>query len=90
MSSSCERHRVNRVDLQSHGRSPAADRPMRFETMGDDIAALITGLGLGRVAVMGFSARWAVALRTAIQHPELVSKLVLMSTVSSAAGGIRR
>src|SRR5919201_4576883 len=28
------------VDLQSHGRSPAADRPMRFEAMGDDIAGL--------------------------------------------------
>jgi pimeloyl-ACP methyl ester carboxylesterase len=27
------------VDLQSHGRSPAIDRPMRFETMADDIAA---------------------------------------------------
>jgi pimeloyl-ACP methyl ester carboxylesterase len=29
------------VDLQSHGRSPAANRPMTFEAMGDDIAALI-------------------------------------------------
>jgi pimeloyl-ACP methyl ester carboxylesterase len=28
--------RVIGVDLQSHGRSPAADRPMRFETMADD------------------------------------------------------
>ena len=32
--------RVIGVDLRSHGRSPAADRPMRFETMADDIAAL--------------------------------------------------
>jgi hypothetical protein len=43
------------VDLQSHGRSPAADRPMRFETMADDIAALIRTLGLERAAIMGFS-----------------------------------
>ena len=34
------------VDLQSHGRTPVADRPMRFETMADDIAALIRHLGL--------------------------------------------
>jgi len=33
---------------------------------------------------MGFSLGGAVALRTAIQHPELVSKLVLMSTVFQA------
>jgi alpha-beta hydrolase superfamily lysophospholipase len=43
------------VDLQSHGRSPATDRPMRFETMADDIEALIRSLGLERAAIMGFS-----------------------------------
>src|SRR3954468_7400825 len=60
------------VDLQSHGRSPAPDRPMRFETMADDIAELIGVLGLERAAVMGFSFGGGVALRTAIQHPQLV------------------
>ena len=35
-----EGRRVIGVDLQSHGRSPAVDRPMRFETMADDVAAL--------------------------------------------------
>src|SRR6202035_110745 len=47
--------RVIGVDLQSHGRSPAADRPMHFEMMADDIAALIEQLGIERAAVMGFS-----------------------------------
>src|SRR5262245_8292676 len=68
------------VDLQSHGRSPAADRPMGFETMADDIAALIPALGFDRAAVMGFSLGGGVALRTAIQHPEVVERLVLVST----------
>src|SRR5437867_4978370 len=74
------------VDLQSHGRSPAADRPMRFETMADDIAALIRSLGLERAAIMGFSLGGAVALRTAIQHPEVVERLVLVSTVFKRTG----
>lgn len=43
------------VDLQSHGRSPAADREMTFEAMADDIAALIKELGFEKAAVMGFS-----------------------------------
>jgi pimeloyl-ACP methyl ester carboxylesterase len=68
------------VDLQSHGRSPAADRPMRFESMADDIAALIRELGFERAAVMGFSLGGGVALRTGIQHPEVVDRLVLVST----------
>jgi pimeloyl-ACP methyl ester carboxylesterase len=74
------------VDLQSHGRSPVADRPMRFETMGDDIAALIRELGFERAAIMGFSLGGAVGLRTAIQHPEVVERLVLVSTVFKRQG----
>ena len=73
-------HRVIGVDLQSHGRSPAAHRVMRFETMADDIAELIATLGLERAAIMGFSLGGGVALRTAIQHPDAVERLVLVST----------
>jgi pimeloyl-ACP methyl ester carboxylesterase len=79
-------HRVVAVDLQSHGRSPAADRPMRFETMADDIDTLIRSLGLGRAAIMGFSLGGGVALRTGIQHPDVVERLVLVSTVFKRDG----
>jgi pimeloyl-ACP methyl ester carboxylesterase len=78
--------RVIGVDLQSHGRSPAADRPMHFEAMADDIAALVKTLKVERAAVMGFSLGGAVALRMAIQHPELVERLVLLSTVFKRSG----
>src|SRR5213076_2861640 len=74
------------VDLQSHGRSPAADRPMRFETMADDVAALVRSLGFERAAIMGFSLGGGVALRTAIQHPDMVERLVLVSTPFSRRG----
>ena len=74
------------VDLQSHGRTPAVDRPMRFDTMADDVAALIRHLGLEKADVMGFSLGGGVALRTAIQHPELVRRLVLVSAPFSDRG----
>src|SRR5438876_1233282 len=74
------------VDLQSHGRSPATDRPMRFEAMADDIADLIRSLGFERVAIMGFSLGGGVGLRTAIQHPDVVERLVLVSTVFKREG----
>jgi pimeloyl-ACP methyl ester carboxylesterase len=67
------------VDLQSHGRTPAVDRPMRFETMADDVAALIGHLGHEQADVMGFSFGGGVALRTAIQHPDSVRRLVVVS-----------
>jgi len=74
------------VDLQSHGRSPAADRPMTFEAMADDMAELIRSLGLRRAGIMGFSLGGGVALRTAIQHPDVVERLVLVSTVFKREG----
>jgi len=74
------------LDLQSHGRSPASDRPMRFETMGDDIASLIATLGFERAAIMGFSLGGGVGLRTAIQHRDVVERLVLVSTVFKRQG----
>jgi pimeloyl-ACP methyl ester carboxylesterase len=74
------------VDLQSHGRSPVAERKMTFEAMADDIAELIKKLGFERAAVMGFSLGGGVALRTGIQHPDVVERLVLVSTPFSNHG----
>jgi pimeloyl-ACP methyl ester carboxylesterase len=74
------------VDLQSHGRSPAAKRPMTWDAMAADIAAIIRELGFERAAIMGFSLGGGVALRTGIKHPDVVERLVLVSTVFKNTG----
>ena len=75
-----ERHRVVAVDLQGHGRTADVDRPISVETMAEDIAALIKKLGLEKPDVMGYSLGGGVALLVAARHPELVRKLVAVST----------
>jgi pimeloyl-ACP methyl ester carboxylesterase len=67
------------VDLQAHGRTVDIDRPLSFEAMADDIAALIHYLGFEKADVMGYSVGGEVALRAAIQHPEVVRKLIIVS-----------
>ncbi|MEU1606528.1 alpha/beta fold hydrolase [Micromonospora matsumotoense] len=74
------RRRVIAVDLQGHGRTADVDRPLRYESMADDVAALLRHLDLPGAEVLGYSLGGGVALRTAIQHPELVRRLVLVST----------
>ncbi|TGG94942.1 alpha/beta hydrolase [Natronospirillum operosum] len=67
------------VDLQGHGRTALGERPIIYEDMGNDMAALLTELGYDQVDVMGYSMGGAVALRLAIQHPGLVRRLVSVS-----------
>lgn len=74
------------VDLQGHGRTADIDRPLSLETMGDDVAALIAYLGLAQADVMGYSMGGGAALRTAIQHPARVRKLVLVSIPFKRSG----
>ena len=74
------------ADLQAHGRTADIDRPLRLESMADDIRALIEDLGLEEADVMGYSLGGGVALQTAIRHPQVVRKLVLVSTPFSRDG----
>jgi pimeloyl-ACP methyl ester carboxylesterase len=71
--------RVIAADLQGHGRTADIDRPLRFERMSDDIAALLAHLELATASLMGYSLGGSVALQTAIRHPEVVDRLVVVS-----------
>ena len=81
-----EGRRVVAVHLQAHGRTPDTDRPLRGETLADDVAALIRHLKLGKADVMGYSLGAGVALQTAIRHPDAVDRLVLVSTTMTRDG----
>src|SRR2546430_578960 len=71
------------VDLQGHGRTADIDRPLSVALMADGIAAPIQHLGLATADVMGYSLGGGVALETAIRHPEVVRKLVLVDRKST-------
>ena len=66
-------------ELEGHGRTALADRPLSYEQMADDVAGLAAELGLDRVDVVGYSMGGAAALQLAIRHPARVRKLVVIS-----------
>ncbi len=80
------KRRVIAVDLQAHGRTGDIDRPLRFELMADDIAALARELDLPHIDLAGYSLGGGVAARVAIQHPALVRKLALVATPVARRG----
>jgi pimeloyl-ACP methyl ester carboxylesterase len=67
------------VDLQGHGRTADVDRPLRYEQMADDVAALLEHLSITQADVVGYSMGGGVGLQLAIRHPDQVRKLVAMS-----------
>lgn len=67
------------VDLQAHGRTADIDRPLSYEAMADDIAALLRYLSIKQADIMGYSLGGGVAIQVAIRHPELVRKLIVVS-----------
>jgi pimeloyl-ACP methyl ester carboxylesterase len=79
-------HKVIAVELQGHGRTADTDRPLSFETMGDDIAALLSQLNISEADIVGYSLGAAVGLRTAIQHPDKVRRLVVISSPYAKRG----
>lgn len=74
------------VELQAHGHTVDIDRPLSFEQMADDVAALIKHLGLENTDIFGYSLGGGVALQTAIRHPEIVRKLVVVSAPFKSDG----
>ncbi len=72
--------------LQGHGRTADIDRPLSFEAMADDVAALIRQLGLGKADIMGYSLGGGVGWQAAIRHPEVVRKLVAVSAPVKRSG----
>jgi len=54
------------------------------EDQADAMAALLDTLGVGRVAVLGFSLGGPAAIQFAVRHPDRVQAVVLVSTVIKA------
>ena len=68
------------VEQQGHGRTADIDRPITYEQMADDTAALARQLEVDQADVFGYSMGGGIALQLAIRHPALVRRLVLASS----------
>ena len=81
-----ENRQVIAVELQGHGHTADINRPLSFEQFGDDIAGLIKHVGLENADILGYSLGGGAALQTAIRHPDVVRKLVLVSAPCKSDG----
>ncbi len=76
------RHRVLMYDLRGHGETSLGRPDGTLTQLATDLASLMKSIGVGNADVAGFSLGGTIAMRTAIDHPELVKRLVLVATSS--------
>jgi pimeloyl-ACP methyl ester carboxylesterase len=77
------------VEMQGHGRTADIDREFGYDTLADDIAALLDHLKIKRADVLGYSMGGGVAMQLAIRHPEKVRKVVSISAVFRHDGWVK-
>ena len=75
-----QKYQVLAFDNRGAGRTDKPDTPYSIEMMADDTAKLMQALGVKQAHIIGISMGGRIALELALQHPELVKKLVLVST----------
>jgi len=83
-----QHYKVIAVELQAHGHTSDRDAPESFEQDADDVAALLKYLSISNAHILGFSNGGNTAMRIAMRHPELVNKLVAISSFYKREGMI--
>jgi pimeloyl-ACP methyl ester carboxylesterase len=72
-----ETRQIIAVEQQGHGHTADIDRPMSYEQMTEDTAALLKHLHIEQVDILGFSDGGVVGLGLTLSYPELVRKFVM-------------
>ena len=67
------------VEQQAHGHTADIDRPLSYEQMTEDSAALMRYLDIEQADIFGYSMGGNIGLQLAMRHPALVRKLVAVS-----------
>jgi pimeloyl-ACP methyl ester carboxylesterase len=71
--------KVIAVEMQGHGRTADTDRDFTYDSLADDVGALLRFLQIPMADLIGYSLGAGVAMLCAIRHPEKVRKVVSIS-----------
>lgn len=77
-----DEYKVLIYDLRGHGESDLGNEEFSMDLLSDDLYNLFLKLNIKKASLIGLSLGGNIALTFTLKHPELVEKLVLMSTFS--------
>lgn len=82
--------RVLAFDNRGAGRTDKPREPYTIEMMADDTVGLMRHVGLAKAHVLGISLGGRVAMDMALRYPDVVDRLVLVSTAPRVRKTLRR
>jgi pimeloyl-ACP methyl ester carboxylesterase len=81
-----KKHKVIAFEMQGHGHTADIDRPFSYTSMADDIAKALKYLKIDKADVLGYSFGGTIAFEFAIKNPEMLNRLVIVSSVYKQEG----
>jgi pimeloyl-ACP methyl ester carboxylesterase len=76
------------VELQGHGHTADVDRPLSYQQMAADAAALLEALGIELADIVGYSMGGGVGVELAMQHPRMARRIVFAGGTSYRRDGL--
>ena len=77
-----KKYRTITLDIRGHGHSGKPDMPYSIQLFSEDLFEFLQKLGIAQVHLLGVSMGGAIAQQFALDHPEMIRSLVLVSTFS--------
>jgi len=78
--------KVIAIELQGHGHTPCSDRKLSINTLADDVKRVMDYLKIKQADIAGYSMGGSIAYQFAIQYPERLRKLVIISSTYKSSG----
>jgi 3-oxoadipate enol-lactonase len=75
-------YRVVAPDIRGHGESEKSNTPYSIQVFTEDLVHLLQDIGIANAHVVGFSLGAAIAQQLALDHPEKIRSLTLLSPFS--------
>ena len=77
-----QRYRLIFLDRRAAGRSETPIDGYSMQNQTEDLRALLAHLGVSKASVLGTSAGGPIALRFALDYPDMIENLILINTMS--------
>lgn len=77
-----DEYQILAYDIRGHGKTDLGSEDFSTDLLADDLHRLLLGLNIERASLIGFSLGGNIALSFAIKYPQMVDKLIIMSSFS--------